>query len=94
MPTGLLLVGALVLAVFCNYAEKLGAPVVEAEGKNKNMITDKWNENENNLRKWFQRLDYSLSNAVSFQASNQAHSCQAIFMKILFCQNENTWPFK
>jgi hypothetical protein len=33
-------------AGFRDYAEKLGAPIVEAEEKNTNMITDKLHEND------------------------------------------------
>ena len=42
------------------------------------MLTDILHKNYTNLRRLFQRLGQSLSNAASFQAINQAHSVQAI----------------
>ena len=65
-------------AWFPDYAEKLGALVVEAEDKNTNMITDKLYENDVNLKRLLKRWDEALSNASILQASNQAHLSQII----------------
>ena len=46
--------------------------------KNTNMITDKLHENDTNLRRRFQSLRESLSNTLSLQANNEAHSSPAI----------------
>ena len=42
-------------AGFCDYAEKLGAPIVDAEHKNTNMITNKVYENHTNRRRRLKR---------------------------------------
>ena len=46
------------------------------------MITDKLHENDINLRRQLQRLVQSLSNALSLQTGNHAHSSQAILSTI------------
>ena len=48
---------ALEQAIFHDYAEKMVAPIVDAEDKNTNMITDKLHEDGTKLRRRFQRLD-------------------------------------
>jgi len=58
----------------------LDAPIAEAEDTNTAMITDILHKNYTTLRRLFQRLDQSLSNAASFQASNQTQSRQFILL--------------
>ena len=48
---------ALEQAIFHDYAEKMVVPIVDAEDKNTNMITDKLHEDGTKLRRRFQRLD-------------------------------------
>ena len=48
---------ALEQAGFRDYAEKLGAIIVQAKGKNIDIISDKLHENDTNLRQRMQNLD-------------------------------------
>ena len=64
-------------ARFHDYTGKLGDSIIEAENKNKNMITDKLRENDTNLKRRLQRQDQSLSNAFRLQTCNHAHSSLA-----------------
>jgi hypothetical protein len=45
----------------------LGAPIIEAEDQNANMISDKLHGNDTNLRRRFQQLDQFLSNKQVFK---------------------------